>query len=172
MSEKEAADYLGLSVRTLQRYRDKGALAYRRVTTKVGQMIAYDPAELDRMNQALAMQRATSAKPKRAQKSSPPRVTFGLSPEAIDELTREAKRFEMSVNEYARRLVRDGLESTFQAETAELRAEVKRLKTTTEQMKTDLERTRRDFAGGFEAVLEFSGVASEDAKTWVAENLL
>lgn len=172
MGEKEAADYLQLSVRTLQRYRDKGTLSYRKVSGKAGQMIAYDPAELDRLKQALAAQRVASAKPKPAGEAPPPRVTFGLSPEAYGELTREAKRFGMSVNEYARRLVREGLESTFQAEAAELRAEVKRLKTTTEQLKTDLERTRQDFAGGFEAVLEFSGVAPEDAKVWVVENVL
>ena len=164
MREPEAAQYLGLTMRTLRNYRRKGTLAYREATGKTRPTIEYDQSELDRLKAELDRRRESSAKPKPAGKPVLQRVTFGLPPEGYAELAEEAQRYGMSVGEYARRLVREGLESRFQSEAAELRSEVN-------QVKAELERTRKDFAAGFEAVLEYVGLNPDDAKTWVTENL-
>jgi len=164
MSESEAAALLNLNVRTLQRYRQKGTLAYREVKGKTRSTIEYDTADLDRLKVALDAQRAAGKKPKTPPKTTAQRVTFGLPNENYAELEKEAKRFGMSVGEYARRLVREGLESRFQSEATELRAKVK-------QLETELSRTRKDFASAFEVVLEYTGLDPNEAKQWVTENL-
>lgn len=162
--EVEAAAYLGLTVRTLNNYRRKGTLAFREVTGKTRPVIEYDQAELDRLKTELDAKRATTKKPNPVQKPAMPRVTFGLTPEAYAELETEAERFGMGTAEYARRLVREGLESRFQSEATELRNELK-------QVKADLARTRKDFAAAFEVVLEYTGLDPAEAKKWVTENL-
>ena len=164
MSELEAAAYLNLNVRTLQRYRKKGSLAYREAPGKTRSTIEYDRADLDRLKTDLEAKRVRSQKPRASQQPTTPRVAFGFALEEYAELEREARRFEMSVGEYARRLVREGLESRFQSEAAELRTRIK-------QLEMELARTRRDFAAGFEAVLEYAGLDPDAAKKWVEENL-
>ena len=164
MSEAEAAIYLQLNVRTLQRYRQKGTLAYREIKGKTRSNIDYEQAELDRLKATLDAKRTQSTKPKPVPKSSVQRVTFGLPNENYAELQRDAERFGMSVGEYARRLVREGMESRFQSEATELRTKIK-------QLETELARTRKDFSAGFEAVLEFTGLDPTEAKQWVTENL-
>ena len=164
MSEAEAAAYLNLTARTLQRYRKKGNLAYREANGKTRSTIEYDKADLDRLKAELQTKRAISRKPKPIAKTAMPRIAFGLPQENFAELEKEAQRFGMSVGEYARRLVREGLESRFQSEATELRNRVK-------QLETELSRTRKDFSAAFEAVLEYTGLDPEEAKKWVSENL-
>lgn len=164
MSEAEAANYLNLNVRTLQRYRQKGTLAYREAPGKTRATIEYDKADLDLLKTEIQAKRARSEKPKAAPKTVMPRVAFGIAPESYAELEQEAQRFGMSVGEYARRLVREGLESRFQSEASELRNRIK-------QLENELGRTRKDFMAAFEAVLEYAGLDADAAKKWVTENL-
>ena len=164
MSEAEAALYLNLNARTLQRYRKKGTLAYREVTGKTRSTIVYDKADLDRLKADLEARRAASRKPQPTSKITLPRVAFGLPQSNYEELSKEAQRFGMSVGEYSRRLVREGLESRFQSEAAELRNRIK-------QLEAELSRTRKDFSAAFEAVLEYTGLDPDEAKKWVTENL-
>lgn len=164
MREIEAAQYLSLTVRTLRNYRRLGKLAYRQVPGKTRPVIEYDQAELERLKGELARSRATSAKPKTGRASPTKRVTFGLSPEGYAELVKDAEHFGMSVSDYARRVVREGLESHYQQEATALRHEVKRLS-------QELERLRNDFAGGFEVILQYSGLDKDAAQKWVRENL-
>lgn len=164
MRESEAAVYLKLNVRTLQRYRTKGTLAFREAAGKTRATIEYDQADLDRLKAVLETKRASIPKPHKMPKTATERVSFGLAPEGYAELVKEAERFDMSVGEYARRLVREGLESRFQSEAAELRTRILHLE-------TELSRTRTDFAAALEVVLEYTGLDLEEAQQWVAENL-
>jgi len=164
MTEQEAALYLHLNVRTLQRYRAKGKLSYREVKGKTRPVIEYDKLDLDRLRVELEGQRTAGKKPKPAPKPPNPRVSFALTPEGQAELEREAQRYGMSTGEYARRLAREGLESRFASEAAELRNRVKLLE-------TELAKTRKEFAAGFEVLLEYGGLDPAEAKRWVTENL-
>jgi hypothetical protein len=164
MREPEAAEYLGLTVRTLRNYRRRGKLSFKEVTGKTRPVIEYDQAELDRLKADFDQRRTTAAKPKRGRPNPNKRVTFGLPPEGYAELEKNAERVGVSVSDYARRVVREGLESRYQQEAAELRSEVKRLS-------REIEQIRKDFAAGFESVLEFTGVEPAEAKKWVTENL-
>nr|WP_309694192.1 helix-turn-helix domain-containing protein [Armatimonas sp.] len=161
--EKEAATYLGISTQTLYRLRSKGTLPYREKQGTTRPSIEYALVDLDRLKADLAKKRTRSRKPQELQ-ASPPRVNFGLPPHEFDELSREAERFGMSPNEYARRLMREGLESRFQAEAAELRAEMKK-------SVAELRKMRSEFSAGFEAVLEFIGLPPDQARQWVTDNL-
>ncbi len=164
MRELEAAKYLGLTVRTLNTYRRKGTLAFREVPGKTRPTIEYDPSDLDKVKAELDAKRASSKKPLPGSKTASQRVTFGLSPEGYAELEKEAERYAMSVGEYARRLVREGLESRFQSEATELHNRMK-------QLETELVHTHQDYAAAFEVLLEYIGLAPEEAKEWVTENL-
>ena len=164
MSEAEAAIYLQLHVRTLQRYRKKGTLPYREEAGKTRAIIAYDKADLDRLKAELEARRTTTTRLQGKAKVARQRVTFGLTSAAYAELENEAKQFGMGVGEYARRLTREGLESSFHSEAKELRNRVK-------QLEVELNQTRKDFTAAFESVLEYAGLEPEEAKKWVTENL-
>lgn len=164
MHDKDAAAYLKVTTRTLHRYRTSGKLPYKEVPGKTRSIIEYDAADIARLKEALDRRRTAGPKPKGRPVPAARRVTFGLSPEALGDLTKEAARYGGTVPEYARRLVREGLESRFRTEADELRAEVKRLT-------AEVSRVRKDFAAGFEAVLEFVGLSPEEAKQWVTDNL-
>lgn len=164
MREKEAAAYLGVNARTLYRYRKKGELAFGAVPGKTRPAIDYDPADLERLKAELERQRTRMPKPSASPRPTPRRVSFGLPPAAYQELVEEAAKYGMGVGEYARRLVREGLESRFESEARELRAEV-------DLLKKEVHKVRYEFAGGFEAMLEYAGMSPEDARQWVTDNL-
>ena len=128
MSEAQAAAYLNLNPRTLQRYRRKGALAYREAKGKTRTTIEYDRADIDRLNTELEAKRARSKKPQTKSKITAQRIAFGLTSEEYAEVAKEAENFGMGVGEYARRLMREGLESRFQSEAAELRNRIKQVR--------------------------------------------
>jgi excisionase family DNA binding protein len=48
LSKKEAADYLGISIRTLQRYMTANKISYKMQRSKFGDEATFDEAELDR----------------------------------------------------------------------------------------------------------------------------
>lgn len=163
MTEKEAAEYLGVSVRTLGAYRQKGTLAYREVAGKPGRpAIAYALTDIERLKLMLEARRSRSRKPKPVK--SAPRVTFSLPPDEYAELAEEATKFGMSVGEYARRLAREGLESRFQEEAAELRRQL-------EKATAEIRKMQKEYPLAFEAMLEFAGLKPDAAKQWVDQNL-
>ena len=53
MNKTEAAKYLGVGVRTLERYTSEGRLSPGRRRTKTGPALDYDPADLERFKAAL-----------------------------------------------------------------------------------------------------------------------
>jgi hypothetical protein len=163
MREDKAALFVGVSTRTLYRLRKAGRLAYRELKGTARPVIDYDQEDLELLKAELDQRRTKSRKPGKPPDTSP-RITFGLPDREHGELIQEAAQYGMSPGEYARRLVRERLESRLRAETADLQREVK-------QVRTDLNRLRAEVAGAIEAVLEYVGLPSDEAKRWTTDNL-
>ena len=161
MSEKEAAQYLDLNPQTLYRYRKSGKLAFRLVPGKTRPTIAYERADVEALKQELEQQRAHSPKPSPLPSSQMRRVSFGLPPGGYQELAAEAAQYEMGVGEYARRLMREGLESQFRSEAAELRGELKSLARQIDQVREETRHNR--------AALQDQQVSETQAKSREAE---
>ena len=70
----------------------------------------------------------------------------------------------MKPGEYARKLMRESLESRLSGEIRDLHAE---------DVKTahEVKKLRNDVAGAFEALLEFMKLSPEEASQWVTENI-
>lgn len=164
MKEREAATFLKISPRTLYRYRKSGKIAFREAPGKTRPTIEYDDTDVELLKSELDERRAIRVKPAKIFIATAKRVSLTLPGEVYDELSQEAATYAMSPGEFARRLVREGLESSFQAEAAELHAAVNRIH-------TEVKHVRSDFAAGFESLLEYVGLTADDAKKWVAENL-
>jgi hypothetical protein len=168
MRESEAAAYLGVSVRSLHRYRKAGKLTCQRVPAGVGRpVIDYDEQELARFkarSRPSVVAAETAHSPPETGAGRSPRVAFGLPRGEHAELREEASRYGMSPGEYARRLVREGLESRLRRETEVLRGEA-------QAVRADIKRLRTEVAGAFEVVLEYVGIPPEEARQWVAQNL-
>lgn len=162
MTEKEAALSLGVTPRTLANYRQKGVLPYREVPGKTRPAIEYQQADIERLKVLLEARRTRGKKPKPLKTA--PRIAFGIPEQERAALSEEAKKFGMSLGEYARRLVREGMESRFQQEAAELRAELAKAN-------AEIRKMQKEYPLAFEAVLEFAGMEPADAKKWVNENL-
>jgi hypothetical protein len=163
ISEQQAAAYLGLTTRTLRNYRRTGKLAYREVRGKTRSTIEYLRSDLELLKNELTARRTRCHKPK-THSARGTRLSFEMPLPELDELRRDAEKCGLSANEYARRLIRDRLESTYMVQSDELRAELR-------QCLVDVRKIRSEFAAGFEAVLEYIGVSVADAKKWVNENL-
>ena len=161
MNREQAAQFLGISPRTLYRLEQGGKLASRKEKTPKGHVVLYEVADLERLKVQLA------ARAEAAKTSKPPRlkrVTFGLSPHDFEELAGEAKKYDMKPGEYARRLMRESLESS-------LKGEIRELHTKDAKSREELKRLRNDVAGAVEALLEFMRLSPEEASQWVTENL-
>lgn len=164
MREFEAAEYLGISARTLYRYRCAGKVPFRQLKHGPGRpVIDYDEQDLARLKAELERAVAEkSASPQ--QEPAHPRVSFRLSRKEHTELQQEAVRYSMSPAEYARSLVRIALESQLRAHTEALRGQV-------ETTRTEMKRLRAQVSGALVVVLENMGFSPEDARQWVRENL-
>jgi hypothetical protein len=163
ITEQQASAILGVTVRTLRNYRRAGKLAYREVKGKTRPTIEYLKSDIERLKAKLTARRTRSLK-LGPENTTASRVAFGLPRPELEELRRDAEISGLTVNEYARRLVRDRLESQYKIRCEELRSELKRCM-------SDVGKVRTEFAAGFEAVLEYVGVPAPDAKKWVNENL-
>ncbi len=130
---------------------------------KTRPVIEYDKADVDRLKAELTKQRRRSKKPEPLTPALP-RVTFGLLPAEYAELAEAAQKVGMTPGEYTRRLAREALESRYLAEAKEMRAEVA-------QSKAQMRKMHKEFSAAFEAVLEYAGLSSTDAKKWVDDNL-
>ena len=110
MEKKDAAEYLGVSTRTLERLTASGRLKKGRALRKTRPVSVYDDEELKRLKAELesgrpleVFGRPNTPKPKDA-------IGFRLDPFYIKLLTEEGEKVGLSSSEYARRLVIRGLE--------------------------------------------------------------
>ena len=127
-------------------------------------MIDYDEQDLARLKAELGPSAGPTGTRASPSKPGAARVSFGLPRGEHAELREEAARYGMSPGEYARRLVREGLESRLRAEAEALSGEVQAVRTEAKKLRTEV-------AGAFEAVLEYVGLPADEARQWVTQNL-
>lgn len=105
MEKSQAAEFLGVSVRTLERFAASGRLTKGRALKKTRPVVVYDMAELERLREQLnearpteVFRRLNTPKPRDA-------IGFRLDPFYIKKLEEEGARIGMSAGEVARRMV-------------------------------------------------------------------
>lgn len=106
----EAAEFLGVSVSTLDRFASQGRLTRGRARRKTRPVTTFDEGELSRLKAELAESgraiRQAAPEPVKAQDA----VGFRLDPSYVERLKCEGAKRGMSAGEYARRLVVRSLE--------------------------------------------------------------
>lgn len=110
MDKEQAADYLGVSVRTLERFAAAGKLTKGRAKGKTRPVVIFDKKEVERLKKELqsarpveVFGRPNTPRPKDA-------IGFRLDPFYIKKLEEEGAKRDLGAAEYARRLVVRGLE--------------------------------------------------------------
>jgi len=112
MERTAAAEFLGVSVSTLDRFASQGRLTRGRARRKTRPVTIFDEVELARLKAEIAQ----SGKALRASLPEPPKaqdaVGFRLDPYYVNRLKEEGAANGMSAGEYARKLVIQGLETS------------------------------------------------------------
>lgn len=125
MERKEAAEFLGISLRTLDRLGSEGRLKKGRALRKTRPVVVFDLDELKALKAELERQATAPKSYRRAEDAPKDTVAFRIDPHYLARLSTEGKAQGLSAGEYARRLVIRALEDT---RTEEFRDEVKRLR--------------------------------------------
>lgn len=112
MERQEAADFLGVSVSTLDRLASKGRLTRGRARRKTRPVTVYDEDELRTLKSQLDQSRLAKPTPVAEAVRPQDAIGFRLDPHYVRRLTEEGGRLGMSPGEYARRLVIRALETT------------------------------------------------------------
>ena len=112
MNKEQAAEFLGVSIRTLERLVASGRLKAGRALKKTRPVVVFEKAdvealktELDDVRPAEVFRRLNTEKKKAA-------IGFRLDPFYIKKLEEEGAKSGLSSGEYARRLVIRGLDTT------------------------------------------------------------
>lgn len=119
MERAQAAEFLGVSVSTLDRFASQGRLTRGRARRKTRPVTTFDEGELTRLKAEL--EQAGKAVKTVVPEAGKPQdaVGFRLDPSYVERLKSEGAKRGMSVGEYARSLVVRGLEDTGAQELAE-----------------------------------------------------
>ena len=117
MDKIEAAAFLGVSMRKLERLASSGRLTKGRARRKTRPCVVFDDKELSALKKELAASepdRSTA----RVVKTLPPQghVGFRLDPYYVEALAKAGKGYDMSPGEYARKLVIGAIESNSDGE--------------------------------------------------------
>lgn len=112
MEKQEAAQFLGVSVRTLERFCAAGRLTKGRARKKTRPVVTFDREQLETLKAELETVRPVEAMRQKAVEKPRDAIGFRLDPFYIQRLTEEGAKREMSAGEYARRLVIQSLEDT------------------------------------------------------------
>ncbi len=115
MEKKEAAEFLGVSMRTLERLAASGRLTKGRARKKTRPVVVFDPHQLAELKKALSSKTTAQELSPESFQRPLDGVGFRLDPYYLKRLGEEGERHGMSAGEYARRLVIQGLESDFAA---------------------------------------------------------
>jgi hypothetical protein len=154
MTKQETAAFLGVGIRTLERYTSTKKIPARYEKTD-GQRrtLVYEKDDLERFvkERQVTLKKAPAPSPK----SDTLTISFRVDPSTLQRLQQAGEPFTMSAGEYARHLVLRGLEGG-ESEAIALRREVKALK--------------ENLAEGVVALLVDAGRATpEAAQAWVAK---
>lgn len=164
MDKKEAAQFLGVSVRTLERYTKQGKIPARYERGRTRSVVSYDPESLQHLREEREEKLQQEKLQTRAAipfgEGTEPTdiVSFRLDPFYRKRLAEEGASEGMSAGEWARRLVVRALEEFQAAEIAELHR--------------GLQALREELARSVAALLCAAGQETpERALQWVKDNL-
>lgn len=156
MDKREAAEFLGISVRTLERLAKSGRLSQGRAKKKTRPIVVFDKKELEKLKVELTkgkppevFRRLNTQKPKDA-------IGFRLDPFYVEVLSKKGKEVGLSPSEFARKLVVQALEDT--------RADM---------FKDEVRALREGLADTFYAFLTMHfNVSKKDAQKFVNDTIL
>lgn len=110
MDRKEAAQLLGVSVRTLDRLVAGGRLTKRRSLRKTRPIVTFSREEVEKLRAELQFDARTSSELKGSLAPPKDTVAFRIDPFYLSRLQSEGQLIGLSAGEYARRLVIQVLE--------------------------------------------------------------
>lgn len=155
MERKEASEFLGVSLRTLDRLAAEGRLRKGRGLKKTRPVVLFDRAELESLKAELGGDRAERKVFRRLNMDVKDSVGFRLDPHYIRRLSERAAALGLSPGEMARKLVIESLEDT-----------------RVEQFKEEVSMLREGLAHAFYALLVMKlGVAEGEAEEFVNANI-
>lgn len=159
MSKKDAAAFLEVSPRALERYTQQGRLSVRHERGKTRPVPVYDDAELTQFREELNRQRTRRAVP---QSESMEGVGFRLDAFYRQQLETRGAAEGLSAGEYARRLVVRALEDPAgESVTRDLAA-----------LREEMTKLRADMASSLEMILlNLTAAKPEEIKAWVSQHL-
>lgn len=149
MTIREAAERLGVTPRTLQRYTKEGRIGARQEKGKTRSVTVYEEADVTALQATLE----SSPYAKRSQNTAlaTDTITVRLDEHYLTQLALEGAKRGYSAGQYARQLIIGGLEDRHSQE---------------------LERLRKDVANATYATLAYGGkLTPEESEAWVRENL-
>lgn len=112
MLKDEAARFLGVSVRTLERLAASGTLKKGKRKGKTRPSVTFDPDELVKVKAELGLLQTAEGFRTRQTLHAKEAIGFRLDPLYIQRLADEGKKHGMSAADYARHLVISGIEDT------------------------------------------------------------
>jgi hypothetical protein len=151
LNQKEAVAFIGVTEKTLYRYRRAGKLAYREVPTGRRPAIEYDLDDLKVLKEEIDYRKATRTKPEKASKTKKPRIIFGVPCAESLEILEEAKRCGMKLGPYVRQL-------TLSAKKSDLLAIQKTLREEMQETSVALETLRSDTANALRGIWNLLGL--------------
>jgi hypothetical protein len=110
MDKAAAAEYLGVSTRTIERFAATGRLSKGRAKGKTRPVVVFDNDELESLKKELQAARPTEVFRRLNTEKPKDAIGFRLDPFYVKRLEEEGQREGMSAAAYARRLVVRGLE--------------------------------------------------------------
>ena len=185
LRRSEAALWLGVGLRTLDRYRAEGRITPTLRREGNGKPIAFfretDLLRLkEELRQEASLQELRRRKTVEArQERSRRQVRFRLSPTHQEALLQEAIEQGIGANDLARALVRDGLESELRLKLGAMTSQVERQEKRMQVLSLELTKTQRDLRETktqLALLLTFlttkaTSVSEEKAKAWVEKYL-
>lgn len=111
MDKEQAAEFLGVSVRTLERFVAAGKLKKGRSRGKTRPVVVFEKQDLERLKKALEESRPSEVFGRPNTPKPTEAVGFRLDPYYVKQLQTEGARQGLSAGEYARRLVIRGIET-------------------------------------------------------------
>jgi hypothetical protein len=172
MNQQEAATYLGISVRSLQRYVQAERLRVRYESGKTRPVPIYDDQAIEALKAKLAYRPVFPQSQGKSVSERKQPFGFRLAPQEREDLVRNAQQYGMKPSEYARLLVQSGLEDGLQNQISTLQKEIMLLREQVATLENALRQLQADFPATVEVLLEFGGMEPKAAKHWIATNLL
>lgn len=125
MERKEAAEYLGISMRTLDRVVSKGRLTKGRALKKTRPVVVFEESEVRELKAELDARQGQRTGTGSTIAEPADTVAFRLDPAYFSRLETEGSNHGLSSGQYARRLVIQSLEDT---RLEQIRTEIKELR--------------------------------------------